>query len=62
MQRFPGIILGVVLFGFSGGTLALCGSIVVGASLMAAVMSYTAVGMMSALAFVAVANHNWWGA
>lgn len=62
MLRFPGIILGVMLFGFSGGVLALCGSILVGASLAAAVLAYSTVGMMSALAFVVLTNNNWWGA
>jgi hypothetical protein len=62
MQKFPGIILGVLLFGLCGGTLALFGSILVGASLSVAALAYSSAGMMSALAFVAVTNHNWWGA
>jgi hypothetical protein len=61
MPKFPGIILGVMLFGLAGGTVALCASIIAGASLIAAAICYSSVGMMSALVFVALTNHNLWG-
>lgn len=61
MPKFPGIILGVVLFGLMGGTVALCAAIIAGASLIGAVIAYSCVGMMSALVFVALTNHNLWG-
>lgn len=62
MLRYPGIILGVMLFGLSGGLLAVCGSVIVGASVAMAVLAYSTIGTMSALAFVAFTNRNWWGA
>jgi hypothetical protein len=62
MLRFPGIILGVVLFGLTGGVVALCGSVVAGASLAGAMLAYSSCGTLSALAFVAVTNRNLWGA
>lgn len=61
MLRFPGIILGVVLFGLTGGVLALCGSVVAGASVAVAVLAYSSGGTLSALAFVAITNRNMWG-
>jgi hypothetical protein len=62
MLRFPGIILGVILFGLTGGTLAMCGSVIAGASVAMAVLAYSTFGTMSALAFVALTNRNLWGA
>lgn len=62
MLRFPGIILGVVLFGLTGGILAMCGSVIAGASIAVAILAYSTVGTMSALVFVALTNRNLWGA
>ncbi len=61
MLRFPGIILGVVLFGLTGGSVALFGSVIAGASLAMAILAYSTGGTLSALAFVAISNRNLWG-
>jgi hypothetical protein len=61
MLKFPGIILGVLLFGFAGGMLAMFGSVFAGASVLVAFLSYATCGTLSALAFVAITNRNLWG-
>lgn len=62
MLQFPGIIIGVVLFGLAGGLVAMGGCVLAGASLVVVGLAYPACGTMAALAFVAITNRNSLGA
>jgi hypothetical protein len=57
MLRFPGIILGILVFALAGGGLAGLGSLVAGASIVKAFVAYALVGLVSAIVFVLVTQH-----